>query len=141
MRISSIPSHSLRFLLGTSALAGVVALVSTAEAGQPGLPTGGVVMVGSGVIAPPSADWLDITPATGRTVIDWRSVPVGAATQSHRDIDTSGRATCAAGTGPTTTRLQSSLPPGLSPDIRALPSAGGSPILFWQETAPPDSPA
>ena len=76
MRISTMPLHLRRLLLSSSALTGI-ALASTAQAGQPGLPTGGVVTAGSATIAQPNANQLAITTGTSRTVIDWTSFSIG----------------------------------------------------------------
>jgi len=78
MRISTMPLHLRRLLLGTSALTGLVALASTAQAGQPGLPSGGTVTAGNATIAQPNANQLAITTGTSRTVIDWQSFSIAA---------------------------------------------------------------
>jgi filamentous hemagglutinin family protein len=77
MRHPITPQHIRCLLLSSSALTGL-AFASAAAAGQPGLPTGGVVTAGSATIAQPSASQLAITTATSRTVIDWQSFSIGS---------------------------------------------------------------
>ncbi|HEV2676330.1 MAG TPA: filamentous hemagglutinin N-terminal domain-containing protein [Aliidongia sp.] len=77
MRITSIPLHLRRLLLGTTALTGL-AVVASSPAGAQGLPTGGTVVAGTATIAQPAANRLAVTTGTNRTVIDWQSFSIGS---------------------------------------------------------------
>ena len=75
MRISSIPLHLRRLLLGTTALTGL-ALAAAPAAEAQGLPTGGTVTAGTANIALAAANHLAVTTGGQRTVIDWQSFSI-----------------------------------------------------------------
>ena len=77
MRISSIPLHLRRLLLGTTALTGLAVAASLAAEAQ-GLPTGGTVAAGTASIAQTAANRLAVTTGGSRTVIDWQSFSIAS---------------------------------------------------------------
>jgi filamentous hemagglutinin family protein len=100
MRIS-MPPRLRCLLLGTSAL---TALVSAAQAGQPGLPTGGVVTAGQAAIAQAGSQ-MTIATGTARTVIDWQDFSIAGGNKVAIQQPTAASITVNEVTGPNPSRI------------------------------------